>query len=169
MMKNYRVVDNFLSSVEHRYIVSNTLKNSYSFNLYLNESVSGVPKSKSDGIYFTHTFLEEDDINSPFFEYLYPIIEKINPKKLLRVRLNLYPKTFFIKKHNWHIDFNFSHKGFIYYLNTNNGSTDIKNNFLHHKIKSVENRALFFDSSKKHRSTTCTDKDYRSNIIINYI
>jgi hypothetical protein len=35
-------------------------------------------------------------------------------------------------------------------------------------IESIENRALFFDSSKPHSSTTCTDKQMRINFNMNY-
>ena len=36
------------------------------------------------------------------------------------------------------------------------------------KIESIENRALLFDPSIEHRSTTCTDAKGRININFNY-
>ena len=59
----------------------------------------------------------------------------------------------------------YKHCGLIFYLNTNNGFTILDDGT---KIESVENRALFFDPSKRHCSTTCTDSIFRSIIIINY-
>ena len=42
---------------------------------------------------------------------------------------------------------------------------DIKNNV---KIKSVSNTLVLFDSNEKHTGSTCTDKEYRIIININY-
>jgi hypothetical protein len=163
-MKEYEIIDNFLLQEEYILLHKNTLENDY-FPLYLKCGVAQHTLSK-DGIYFTHNFFSDESIKSPFFEILYPILKKINPIKILRVQLNLYPKTFFIKKHEYHKDCDISHKGMIYYLNTNNGKTILHDGT---KIKSVKNRALFFDPSKIHRSTTCTNSSYRSNIIFNYL
>ena len=60
----------------------------------------------------------------------------------------------------------FPHKGFLFYVNTNNGFTILEDGT---KVESIANRALFFDSSKSHKSTTCTDEDIRVNININYV
>jgi hypothetical protein len=64
-----------------------------------------------------------------------------------------------------HVDQNFKHKGIILYVNNNDGYTKLIDGT---KIESIENRALFFDSSKKHCSTTCTNAESRINININY-
>ena len=37
------------------------------------------------------------------------------------------------------------------------------------EVKSIANRALFFDSMKPHSSTSCSDKKARFNININYL
>jgi hypothetical protein len=52
----------------------------------------------------------------------------------------------------------------IFYINTNNGYTKFKNKKL---IKSEENKLIFFDSSKEHTGTTCTDELFR--IVINFV
>ena len=36
------------------------------------------------------------------------------------------------------------------------------------KFKSIANRALMFDPSIIHQSTTCTDKDFRALLVLNY-
>lgn len=169
---NVKVVDNFLSDNQIKNINKNTIENE-NFSLYMKDGTSYTSTTQSlyvnDGVYFTHNFFKDGSINSEAYFLLEPLIEKINPQKLLRIQLNLYPKTFFIKKHGWHIDFDFQHRGCILYLNTNNGKTILKNGILNINIKSIKNRVLFFEPHLKHRSTTCTDKEFRSNIIFNYI
>lgn len=156
------VVDNYLSDLDFK-LVKKRVVDDCSLPLFLQKSVGSV--GVKDGIFFTHLFFDNEQWNSPHRELLFPILNKLNPSEIIRIQLNLYPKTFFTKKHSWHVDRKFSHKGCILYLNTNNGRTIIRNSI---KAKSVENRALFFDPSVEHRSTTCTDKEFRSNIIINY-
>jgi hypothetical protein len=63
-----------------------------------------------------------------------------------------------------HNDFPFEHKGAILSLNTCDGGTWVENKF----VKSEENQVIFFDPSKPHCSTSCTDNQVRVNIILNY-
>jgi hypothetical protein len=165
-MKNYTIVDNFLSDCQFNLICKQTIENDY-FPLYFKKYVAH--ENSNDGIYFTHKFFDDGKVTSSFFHILDPILNKISPKQILRIQFNLYPKTIFIKRHTYHKDFNFSHNGLIYYLNSNNGKTILKNEVFNTKIKSLQNRALLFDPSKKHASTTCTNQKFRSNIIFNYI
>ena len=64
-----------------------------------------------------------------------------------------------------HRDYETKHKGVLYSLNTCDGYTIFEDGT---KVKSVANRALLFDPSIPHCSTTCTNAWYRSNIILNY-
>ena len=43
-----------------------------------------------------------------------------------------------------------------------------KNGIFGKKFKSIANRALMFDPSIIHQSTTCTDKDFRALLVLNY-
>ena len=63
-----------------------------------------------------------------------------------------------------HIDYDFPHKGAIISFNTCDGGTFIGEKF----IQSKDNRAVVFDPSIKHRSTTSTDLEGRLNLTINY-
>lgn len=165
---NYNVISDFLTDKEHEIISELTINNRY-FPLFLKDSVAK-PDSK-DGFYFTHTFYtEKDKINSDYFKAIEDIfLPKIKPKKLLRVQYNLYIGTSNIIEHDWHIDYEQEHKGLLYYLNTNNGQTHLLLDETEALgVKSIEKRALFFEPNKLHRSTTCSDKPFRSNIIFNY-
>ena len=64
-----------------------------------------------------------------------------------------------------HIDYEFTHKGAILYLNTCDGYTYCDG----HKVKSVANRILLHDPSKLHHSTATTDQPRRVICNVNYL
>jgi hypothetical protein len=169
MKIQYKLIKNFLPKEKFKLLkecmignVNN--KSNVDFPWYLNLTVSG--KKEKDGIYFIHLFYHANQINSSFFNYLQPVLEIIKPKTILRIKGNLYPKLNKIVKHGNHVDYDYSHKGLIFYINSNNGYTILNNKI---KIKSIENSALFFDPGITHCSTTCSDKDFRCNINFNYL
>jgi len=133
------------------------------FNWFLQSTVLTTKKDKD--IYFTHAFFIEDKICSPFYkEIVVPFIDKLKIKKLLRSKLNLYPKTNKKVIHGFHTDRTDKHNVVLFYFNTNNGQTLFKDQ----KVKSEDNRAVMFDGLLEHSSTTCTDKNYRITLNINY-
>jgi hypothetical protein len=160
---NYQVIDNFLDDIDFKELQDSVLYQK-NFPWYLSRGVSDI--DTDDGYYFTHMFYDNYTINSNHFELIVPIIEKINPKSLIRIKGNFYPRTERIIHHDKHIDDNYFHNGCIFYLNTNNGKTILENNI---QIDSIENRLLVFDPSIPHNSTTCTnDHVGRFNINFNY-
>ena len=178
-MIEYGIVDDFLPENELDIIVDTFLgeKSVGVFPLFLKDGVSytrhtSPDKYTGDGIYFTHTFVADGNFNSPYLDFLEPIILKLpNFTRLIRAEFNLYPSSTPRKKHGWHTDQNYMHTGCLFYLNTNNGPTEIreKDGSSSISIKAVKNRALFFDPSFDHRSSTCSDKDYRATLIFNYL
>ena len=161
-MKEYQIIDNFLEENDFYFIRDHIIYNK-SFPWFLNHSATS--ENSNDGLCFGHSFHIESKINSNFWELLIPLFEKIVHKTIIRTKVNLYLKTEKIHQHEFHVDERYPHNGFLYYLNTNNGYTILNDGT---KIESISNRALFFDSSLEHASTTCSDKDFRANININY-
>ena len=166
----YKIVDNFLPKNEFKIIKD--LFYSYDFPWYQNIVVShsshSAPQLLQDDIYFSHLFyfFDKDRVNiSTHYNYILPIIGRLDIKSILRIKGNLYPKTNTIFEHNKHKDYDFKHKGFLYYVNTNNGFTKLNNGI---KVESVENRGLFFDPSLFHNSSSCSDSNSRININFNY-
>lgn len=157
----YEIIDNFLE--KEKFIKIKNFMLGVNFPWFFNNYVSD-EKSK-DGYYFTHTFYNNNLINSNAYDLIYPIIQKLKIKSIIRVKANFYPKTNKIEEHDKHVDFDFEHKGFIFYINTNDGFTRLKNN---EKIESIENRGLLFDASIEHNSSTCTNQNGRVNINFNF-
>ena len=88
--------------------------------------------------------------------------------KILSIKANLNPKTVFHGQLGYHTDFKDpspSFKTSVYYINTNNGWTELKTG---EKVKSVENRMIIFDSDIEHQGVTCTDQNRRVIVNFNY-
>ena len=122
----------------------------------LESSVSDI-----DNFQFSYTILPE----SPFYECLIPLFDKMNMEVHFRVKINLNPKAYKVFEHGYHIDIPTPSKTAIFYLNTNNGYTAFETG---EKVESVANRLVVFDSHIKHTGTTCTNQKARLVLNINY-
>lgn len=174
----YQVIDNFLPEIAHREMKNNILDSSSSFPWFYYDSVeSNTIENKLDKnqLFFCHIFYVNDLSNSNYLNILNILLHSMrvdnripNIKSLIRIKANLYPCTPQQYIHGYHVDFNFPSFSAIYYINTNNGYTLIKNNDNIIKIDSIENRLLVMTSDLLHSSTTCTDEKVRCTININY-
>jgi len=171
----YKVIDNFLDEEYFDSLVTLfTDKENTGNNLmpwFFISSISYPKKHKKWVVedklfYMSHMFYDGNQTTSNHFDKLFPILEKLEVKCLLRIKANLYPNTEILHEHPMHIDYDFLHTGAILSLNTCDGYTKLKNGT---KINSIANRVLLFDSSKEHCSTTTTNVSARINININYI
>ena len=132
---------------------------------YFNNSVAR--KGETSHFQFVHVFYDDLIPKSSFFNDIYPIIEIINPKALIRIKANLGTKTIVNEQTGFHNDvLNFTCKTAILYLNTNDGYTEFEDGT---KIKSVENRFVEFDSTIKHTGVTQTDTQTRVLLNFNYV
>ena len=162
-----KIIDNYLPKEQFENIKNTICEDNMNFPWYYNKFLNNRNYGEIDNhFYFVHVIYVNYLKNTNYFDDLLPLINKINPKALIRIKANGYPKNGDkIITHNFHTDYDFSHKGAILYLNTCNGKTILEDGT---EIDSVANRILFFDSSKPHSSTNCTDAKMRFNININY-
>ena len=160
----YQIYDNFLNSEDFKQL---QFLQSVFFPWYMQDHIAGQGDKIRDreDTYFTHLFYRDDVWHSKFTRHIDPLLKKLNPKTLLRIKGNLYVKTYKRFDHNPHTDYPFEHKGAIFYINSNDGKTVLEDG---KEIDSVANRLLLFDSSKPHNSTSCTNANCRINININY-
>jgi hypothetical protein len=126
-----------------------------------------VINEKTDNFFqFTHLFYSNYSIQSNYFNIISPLVEKINPKAILRIKANLLTKTNEIIEHGFHVDdLSNEMKTAIFYCNTNNGYTKFKNNTI---VNSEENKLIKFNTNKYHTGSSCTDEDIRVVINLNY-
>jgi hypothetical protein len=160
----YKIIDNALSQEDFEDIRNFMLNTSFPWNLrpvVVNEKENlPIPAS----YYFTRLFWRGINIQ-PQAQIFAPILRLLECKAVTRIKANLYPSTETIVHHDNHVDYEFSHRGAIFYLNTNNGLTILQDTI---EIKSIENRLLLFDPSVLHRSTTCSDDKCRVNVNFNF-
>jgi len=163
-MIKFEIIDNFLSEKEYLKIKHLMLDDWKNFPWFYTPSVAS---ENDNDIYFVHTFQEKEfNLQSPTLQNLIPILKKLNIVDLWRVKGNLYPNQNKFIEHDTHIDYDEPHQAAIYYINTNNGYTKLEDGT---KVSSIANRMLFFDGSKNHQSTNCTDEKIRLNINFNYL
>ena len=162
---DYKIIDNALSKNDAEYI-KNAMMGS-EFPWFYSSTVAWDNDEKDlSQYYFTHSFYRQDSWNSPWGEkILPPILSILQPKSLIRIKGNFYPKSNINVANNVHKDLPFSHRGAIYYVNSNDGFTVLEDGT---KIESIENRILLFDPSLDHNSTNCTDQHGRVNINLNF-
>ena len=127
-------------------------------------------KWKNCDFFFCHTLFKKKEGQSSEDKIveavLYPITEKLNCKKIIRAKVNLYTNQHEHVESNFHVDTADSNiKIAIFSVGTNNGWTEFESG---KKFLSKENSIVLFDSNKKHKAVTQTDTKIRINININY-
>ena len=122
---------------------------------------------------FIHMFYYTPTSCSGYFEKLNPILKKINPVSLFRIKANLLTKTPTIVENEFHVDIDKMPEErlkqwttSIFYINTNNGYTKFEDGT---KVESVANRMVTFPADTKHTGTSCTDERTRVVINFNYV
>ena len=166
----YEVVDNFLDEEYFDSLVTLFTDKEKSGNImmpwYFNSSIVYDKVVENKLFYMYHVFYEENVPMSSHYESLFPLLEKLEVKALIRIKANLYPNTEILHEHPMHFDYPFSHSSALLSLNTCDGYTKLKDGT---KIDSIANRILLIDPSEEHCSTTTTNDFARFNININYI
>jgi hypothetical protein len=112
------------------------------------------------------TFQTSWEIMDPVLRVLQEFQDpNIRMKTLLRVKINSFPNQGKLIEHGMHKDFPWPSVGCVFAINTCDGYTRIGDS---EKIDSVANRAILFDPSISHSSTSTTNDTRRVNINFNY-
>jgi len=161
---NYEIKDNFLPQ-ENLNILKKEIFNSY-FPWYFQEKININHKNdqKDLSYYMTHNVFLDNTPSGYWNLFTKNLLFFIPHNEVIRVVVNLYPRSEKININELHVDYPYEHKSALFSLNTCDGFTSFENK----KIDSKENRILFFEGHKKHASSTCTNAKARFNININY-
>lgn len=157
-----QIVDNFLPQSSFDSLV--TLADGGSIPWFYVNYIATEKDNKD--FYFIHTVYEKFRPTSDLIDAINPILSILQPKAILRCRLLSYIGSDVLMEHAKHVDFDYSHKACILYLNTNDGFTRLENG---EKVMSVANRALISDGGVAHNSTNCTNAKRRLVLTINYL
>ena len=157
------IIDNFLEKKD--FIKIKTLFNENNFNWFLRNNMT----NKDSNIFFNHCFYNFNSIQSPFFNLIEPIINKLNCAALIQIRANLVPSRETRFESGLHTDYNYENaKTAIFYMDTCNGPTVLVENNQEKEVQSVENRMLIFSQKIKHKMISATDINKRVVINFNY-
>ena len=137
------IIDNFLGKKQFE-IIQQVIMGVH-FEWYYNKHSNYTGDNTSQ---LTHHFYNYDSYgqsNSPSLPLLKPILEKLKVTGIVKINANLhYPDT---SEQRIHTDFKFKNLiTSVYYINTNNGGTKIKDKF----VNSIENRMVIFPCSTPH-------------------
>jgi len=160
-----KIIHNFVGSVNYRslkkYLLSSQVRWGLNRVLFLDKDCGY--HQLCSVVYDNHRIWEEHTFNM-----MLPLLNKLEIRAILRVKLNLLFRTNEIIEHGFHTDYTPPMKGSktaVFYVNSNNGYTKLKNGTI---IKSEENKIAIFDGETEHTGTTCTDEEFRVVVNINY-
>ena len=163
-----KIEDNFLDQEEFNYLQSILMGSDLPW--YYNPGIVFVPEENK--FQFIHLFYDNWAPNTDYIKILNPILIKIEPISLWRIKANLLTKTLNIVENMFHIDIGDGTDErlkqwttSIFYVNTNNGYTEFEDGT---KIECVANRLVSFPANMKHLGTSCTDQKTRVVINFNY-
>jgi len=164
------IIDNFLEEKEFDQLQTFIMGNGFPW--YFVERI--VSYDDIDNYHFGHLFYENYAPISSEINAINPIVEKIRPVSLFRIKANLLPKTPNTVENAFHIDMGMLEDSpeklkewttAILYVNTNNGYTTFEDGTV---VESVANRFISFPADLKHHGASCTDEQRRVVINFNY-
>lgn len=160
----YSVTDDFLPTQEWQ-VLHDLVCDDNRLPWFLSNTVAHSGSAHLTDFYFTHLFYDNDTVNSEQYYALEPLVSRIQPRALVRVKANLYPSSHTVRSHDPHVDYDFAHSAALYMVNTCDGYTTMSDGT---QIESVANRLVRFDPQTLHSSSTTSDQKYRATINFNY-
>ena len=167
-----KIKDNFLDD-KHLDELDQLIHNNFPWYLQ-KEQVTGM----DDGSWCLHVLYDEDVPKSDWYNPLINIFKNyLKYVTLIRVHVNLLLRQETPSISDFHTDCDFDDTEkmttAIFYLNTNNGSTEFKESFptgfSYQKIDSVRNRLVMFPTNTLHRAIGQTDTNERIVFNFNFI
>ena len=109
-------------------------------------------------------------VNTTAFRFIDPVLAKISPAGLVRVRANCSWRTDVntMQQRGWHTDVTFDCTTAILYLHDSDGCTIFKDGDDHVEVETKANRLVKFPSLYEHAATPFTTTERRCVLNINY-
>ena len=174
-----KIEDNFLDQKDFEELQKFLMGNMFPW--YYNSIIDFY--EDEDKYQFIHVFYDNYAPTSSVIENINPILAKVEPISIWRIKANLITRTPNIIENEFHVDMSRVYKDgveidsggqnkllkqsttSIFYMNTNNGYTKFEDGT---KIESVANRMVSFPTNTQHKGTSCTDEKTRVVINFNY-
>lgn len=164
----YKIIDDYLSKEDLKFLQNQFFSNEFPY-FFCNE----INDRDSKNFYFDH-HLFNGELYSPFFQHIWPVFEKNRHKflnedkdlKLIRAKVNCYPRTNKVEMHGPHKDYPLKDNLVaLFFVNTTDAPTHIMPDT---QIDNIENRLVLFNGHTDHSSSSPTDSKVRVTININY-
>ena len=180
MNRHFEIYDDFLPQdyfdhLDKQILHTNNFRWLFQEKVATNESNDD---PSDEQFYFICSFFNNLHVEDNFFYQLQPIFDALEVKSIIRARAIMYMNQGKLIEHAPHIDYHYSHKAALIYMNTCNGYTGMVNDDWKkgdgfsfdqgNRVESVANRLCLHDGSVPHYSTTCTDTRKRLVLAINY-
>jgi hypothetical protein len=164
----YQIFDNFLAEEDFKKLQTAILDPWFPwyYNDHTTYDTIRHPEVNMYDLQFIHFFYRHHAPQGRF-EIVDPILQKISPGAIIRIKANLNPITHKRIVYEKHVDQSFLKcKTAVFYVNTNDGVTLLDDGT---EIASIANRLLVFNSDVMHTGTSCTDAKVRCVINFNYV
>ena len=163
-----KIIDDFLSQSDFKTVQKFFL--SPDLPWFWSNGISAKEQG-NDYYQLVHKFFDtknpfQNCLSVKYSNFLLPILNKLSPEYLLRIKANLRPHTSSHIISEWHTDMKLNQKTAIFYVNTNDGYTLFKDDM---RVYSLENRLCVFDGHTEHAGSSCTNQRRRIVLNINYI
>ncbi len=107
------------------------------------------------------------DYSSPRLGLLDPVLARLQPRELVKAKVNLTPRQAGHVAYGLHVDTRWpGATTAILYLNTNDGYTLFEDGAT---VASVANRLVLFDARRRHTGVSCTDAEFRLVLNLNVL
>lgn len=164
-MSEIKIIDDFLHSNDAEKL--RDVIEGFGFPWNFADKIAGnEDESRSKDTYLMHSIYESHEPQSKLWGMMAPFLDFLDPKALIRAKVNMYMPTEEVYHHNYHVDQPFKHYGALYYINDNDGVTTMHDGT---EVESVANRLVLFDSSLEHSSSSCTNANRRLTMNFNYL
>ena len=167
-MSDIAISDRFVKLSEFEAIYHGLLDSYFPWNA--SKIVDDSKDNKHRNLQMTHMFYERHTPDESC-KLLYPILQKLQPCAIIKIKANLIMGTDTLVEHGMHIDILDAEdrdylKTSIYYMNTCDGYTLFEDGT---KVESIANRLVTFPNGMKHTGTSTTNASFRMVINFNYV
>jgi hypothetical protein len=159
----HKVIDDYLPETVFAMLQEQMLGGDFPW--YYHPGTAGEGATGLHDFQFVHIFYWRNAWQSNLSHILAPVVERIQPKALIKIKANLTTPTPQNVRGGWHQDYDFPCTTAVLYLNDNDGYTEFESG---EKIESVANRFVTFDSQTNHVGVTATNVPNRALINFNY-
>jgi len=149
---DFKVIDNSINE-EHQNLIIKELLETKNFSWFFCKDITNDKNTKQKRPAFSHYFISDKKVNSSFVDLVLPIVSSytnntiIQCRSFLQLPLNLTSSDYDTP----HIDFNYPHTVYLYYVKDSDGDTlFLKDNKIIKRVTPKKGRLVIFDGSILH-------------------